>query len=210
MSESQVVKSLPVYSLISGAAAVVAIGEVLISKKFNKTKNQEKMERAIVIPMECVKAPEVCEEFRPLVESALMESARNVLAAYCLESTIATEVKPELFSRVALTEAFLSRNDQWLTSEQCEAMFLESATWKKFAARADFATPVIFKQATQYKELIIKCAAKTAHYPAATRDAILAKMEEADMETDLGAFVAKRFAQMAKKDVVELLDLGAL
>jgi hypothetical protein len=204
--------NIRIHTSIVSAAAIKTVGQHVVSVSWKQTKNQTRKERAIVLPMECVSAPEVVEQFRVLVESALKESAEQVLKRFVDDNgDMANEVGEELFTRPNLTESFMSRADNWMTKEQLETAFMQSETWKKIAARPDFSTnPAVFKAATHYKETILKLSGKATKVEAKLRDSILSKMDASDLETELGAFILRRFDQMAKGEKTEEIDLSAL
>lgn len=193
------------------AAAIPAIGEVAISATWKQTANQTRKERAVCIPMESVKAPEVPEQFRALVESCLMGAAESVLKEFVNESPNNYQIAANLFDRPQLVESFLTSADSWMTKTALELAFVGSATWKRISSRSEFASNATYQTAANaYKESILKLAAKPTHLPADTRDQIIAKMEADDLGTEMGSFILRRFEQMSKKDTVQTVNFTDL
>ena len=199
-----------VHTSIASAQAVLSVGERLVSAKWKQTKNQTAMERAVIVPFECLVAPEVPESFRALVESCLQEAASESLKKFVGENEAAHEIPAELFTREALTEAFMSRADTWMSKEALEIAFTGSATWKRIVSREEFKSNATYQRAANaFKDAILKLSGKATVLPPAMRDAILAKMEESDLGSEFGVFVTKRIEAMSRKDSGEI-DLSAL
>lgn len=200
-----------IHTSIAGAHAIKPLGSVVIAQKWKQTSNQQSKERAIIIPMECMKAPEVPESFRALVESALLSSAEAVLKAHCNEEPHAMEVNAaEMFSRVALTEAFLQRGDSWLTKQELEIGFTASSTWKRITSREEFKTNSAYQAAANsFKETILKLTGKNVQIDSDRCDTILAKLEDSDLETDFGQFVVRRLTSL-KARVSQDVDFSSL
>lgn len=204
--------SIRIHSSITGATTVRAVGEVLISAKWKETTSQTRKERAIVIPMECVKAPEVPESFRPLVEAVLMEAAEGVLKAHVdREGDQCFEILDSHFSRPSLTEFFLQRGEVWLSKEQLEMEFTRSATWKRIVGRKDSNGAAMYQSnsnykhaAEQFRAAILKLTGKAVQMKKEHCDSILVKLEESDLETPFGCFVVKRLNQLGKKQEAEV------
>lgn len=100
--------SYRIHTQIKSAEVIKAVGEVLIAKRWNQTSKQSAQERAILVPMEVVSAPEVPESFRVLVETVLRNQAQEVLKKFCEENPNSFEISAETFTRVSLTEDFLN------------------------------------------------------------------------------------------------------
>ena len=202
--------SYRIHTSIQGAQAIVSAGERLVSAKWKQTKNQNSMERAVVVPFECLAAPEVPQSFRALVESCLQEAASESLKKFVGENENSMEIPAELFTREGLVEAFMSRADTWMGKEALEVAFTASKTWKRIAGREEFRTNATYQRAANaFKDAILKLSGKATVLPPAMQDAILAKMEEDDLETEFGVFVTKRIEAMKRKDAGEI-DLSAL
>jgi hypothetical protein len=209
--ESIMSASFKIHTSIISAAAIKAVGEVVVSATWKETKNQTRMERAVILPMETLKAPEVPESFRALVELALASTAEAVLKAHCNSQPNNFEMLQTAFSRPALTEAFLSSGNNWLTKEELETAWNASATWKRITARPEFATNATYQKAAQmFKESILKLAAKPTVFTEEKCDVILAKLEASDLETELGSFICKRIESFKARKTTEEVDFSSL
>lgn len=191
-----------IHSSIIGAAAIKAVGEVLIVEKWKETKNQKSMERAVLVPMECVKAPDCSEAFRALVESALLRTAEQVLKDYCTAQPNNFEVLCTEFTRPQLIERFIAGAAfGWMSGEELEQAFTASATWQRISSREEFKSNRTYQAAAErYKDAILKLGGKATRYEDEKIDAIISKLEPADLESDLGAFVLRRLESMKKKN----------
>lgn len=202
-----------VHTTIDGAMAGLKVGERVVSKKWNKTTVQNAMERHAVIPMECVTvaASEVSESFKALVESALYSAAVSVLTREIKErGENCFELPAECFARPMLVEAFLG-GDTWLEKETLEKLFTASATWQRMASRPEYASNSLYKaRVAKYKDNILKLAAKNVSFTVETCDAMLAAIDEKDMDTEYGVFVIKRLDTLRKKAENDVVDLAGL
>jgi hypothetical protein len=198
-----------IHSTVAGAIA--ALGEVTVSASWKQTANQTRKERAICIPMECVKAPEVPESFRPLVESCLMAAAEATLKDHVNDQPNNWQILVTAFDRPQLVESYLAKADSWMTKEAFELAFTASATWKRITSRQEFAANATYQAAANgFKDALLKITGKVAYIGKDQRDQILAKMEPDDLAAEFGVFVVRRFDQMAKKDAVSEVSFADL
>lgn len=194
---------LRIHSSVEGTLASVKLGEVAVTKKWKETKEQVRKERGIVVPMECLKAPEVPESFRVLVESVLMQSAVEVLQKFVEDGNEGVfEIPGELFGRVNLVESFLASGSGWLTRQELELGFTASATWKRIIGKPEFIGNKVYQaQANMFKETILKLTGKAVRLAPERCEQILSKLEDADLETEFGVFVSKRLNGLMKVEV---------
>ena len=205
--------SYNVHTSVSGAMAILGVGQRLVSKKWNETTKQKAMERHVIIPMECVtvSAGEASEQFKPLIESALMSAAILTLKNEIQErGESCFELPEECFTRARLIETFMG-GDTWLDKESLEKLFTISATWKRITARPEFSSNALYKaKANAFKADILKLAAKNISLSVDACDRILAPIDDADLETEFGSFVAKRIGVLRNKAENEAVDYGGL
>lgn len=202
----------PIHSSMENTTISMKLGEIAITCKWKQTANQTSKQRGICIPMECVKAPEVPEQFRALVESVLLNQAQEVLKGFVdQEGDAIWEVPQELFTRTALVESFQNRGSSWLSKQELEISFTASATWKRIASKQEFQTNKTYQAAAHgFKERILKLSGKATRFTPEVCDAILSKLEESDLETGFGQFVVERLQQIKKQSQEVELDLSVL
>ena len=202
--------SIRIHSQLSGAQQIKGIDETLIHATWKQTANQTKKERIVLVPMECVKAPEVVESFRALVESVLMSAAEQVLKDWVNDNPNSAEMSVELFNRNVLAAGFMVKQDNWMSKEALEVGFTASATWKRITSRPEFKSNAVYQvQANRFKDTILKLSGKAVQLEADKCDVILAKLEDVDLETPFGEFVVKRLTTLKAKQGQEF-DLSAL
>lgn len=203
--------SIRIHTQSSGANAIKGIGEVVVSCKWKETAKQTSKERAVVIPIECVKAPEVSESFRALVESVLISQAEATLKNHVnANGDGANEVPLSLFDRTELVSSFLTGADNWMSKEALERAFTVSATWKKITSNPNFATNGVYQvQANRFKDAILKLTGKAVQMDPDKCDMILAKIEDSDLDTEFGGFVVNRLNKIKNNGEKEF-DLSAL
>jgi hypothetical protein len=205
---------LHVYTSIDGAIAALSVDTRLVSKKWNKTsKNPEAFERAVLVPFECVAvtSEEVPEQFLPLVRSALNAAAVSVLVAEIEErGNMCNEIPVASFNRPRLIEAFLGA-DTWLSKEELEKQFGETATWNRIKSRPEFATNKQYMaRVAAFKADVLKLSAKNGSWKLDDLDRILATIDPTDFETEAGAFIARRCADIKAKLEADKVDYSGL
>lgn len=194
-----------IHTAIASATAILSIGEKLISVRWNETSKQKKNEVAILVPMECVSAPEVSDSFRALVESVLQSSAVSVLKSFTEQNPNSFEIPLELFNRDNLTNQFLSSGSNWMKKEELEIAFTASATWKRISSRTEFQNNKTYQAiANRFKETILKLSGKATIVSPDDADVLLTKIEDSDLSTPFGEFVCQRLETMKNKKREEI------
>ena len=202
---------LRLHTSLDAAISLSGIGQRVVSKTWKETANQTKKERHVIVPMECVTAPELSDSpFRALVESALMSAAETVLRDWVnQEGDQCFEIPAEQLFRPNLVETFMGR-DSWLSKEALDLAFTQSATWQRIVGRVEFKQNKSYQRAANlFKESILKLAGKNTSLKPELCDAILVKLDDRDLNTEFGAFVVKRLGQIKNRSAEEF-DLSAL
>lgn len=202
--------ALKIHTSLSGASAILSSDETLVSAAWKQTKNQDRKERAVLLPADSFKTPEVPEAFRPLVEAVLLSTAENTLKKFVEQNPSCFEVAAGLFEKTSLTESFLASSDGWVGKQELELGFVASKTWKRITGRKEFQENTAYQAAANsFKDAILKLTGKNVSLDAEKCDAILSKMEDDDLETGWGVFVAKRLEALKSKPVSGL-DFSSL
>ena len=210
-STPQSSSSLALHTSLDAAITLSGIGQRVVSKTWKETANQKRKERHVIVPVECVTAPELNDSpFRALVESALMSAAETVLRDWVnQEGDSCFEIPSEQFFRPNLIEVFMGR-ESWLSKEALDLAFTQSATWSRIVARPEFKSNKGYQRAANlFKDSILKLSGKNTSLKPELCDAILVKLDDSDLSTEFGAFVVKRLNQIKNKNVEEF-DLSAL
>lgn len=202
---------ISIHSTHEAATLSCKLGEVPILAKWKQTANQTSKQRGICIPMECVKAPEVPESFRALVESVLASTAVETLKRFVDQNGESWEVSSELFARTNLVQAAMESGSNWMSKQELELSFTVSATWKRITNRVEWTQGNAVYKATAegFKDRILKLSGKATRFDAQTCDALLSTLSDEDLQSPFGEFVATRLAQIKKQETAEL-DLSIL
>lgn len=209
ISSSQSV--LQLHTSLDAAVSLAGIGQRVVSKSWKETANQKRKERHAVVPAECITAPELKDSpFRALVESALCSAAETVLRDWVnQEGDSCFEIPAEQFNRPNLIETFMGR-ESWLSKEALDLAFTQSQTWNRIVSRPEFKSNKSYQRAANlFKDSILKLSGKNTSLKPELCDAILVKLDDADLSTEFGAFVVKRLGQIKNRSVEEF-DLSAL
>lgn len=203
--------SIQIHSSLQSVTLATPLGCIAVQAKWKQTANQTRKERAVCIPMECVKAPEVPEAFRALVERVLLDSAENVLKDYVESNPDSWEAPAVLFDRPNLVQSTLEgRTSNWMSKEQLELAFTASATWKRISSKPEFTSNKTYQMAAGiFRDCVLKLSGKTVKLTPEKCDAILSKLDDSDLETPFGEFVVGRLVKM-KAATVDDFDLSSL
>ena len=208
--------SLAIYSSETAATATASLATltIAVTRKASTKNNQPRREFFLNIPREILTAPEVPESFRPLVESLLQATIRKELNDWRDKNPLATEINLSAtgIDRATLTESALSASkSEWLSSDELRDLFDQSTTWLRIKASDNYKQSAQYRKiATAFRDMVLKLAAKNLTMPERDRDIILAKMDEQDMQTRLGDFIAMRIDRMNQRKESAELDLSAL
>lgn len=208
--------SLAIYSSETAATATASLATltIAVTRKASTKNNQPRREFFLNIPREILTAPEVPESFRPLVESLLQATIRKELNDWRDKNPLATEINLSAtgIDRATLTESALSASkSEWLSSDELRDLFDQSTTWLRIQASDNYKQSAQYRKiATAFRDMVLKLAAKNLTMPERDRNIILAKMDEQDMQTRLGDFIAMRIDRMNQRNESTELDLSAL
>lgn len=205
--------TIRLFTSIESAAASANVSETVIAATWKKTENQESKERAIALPLECLKAPEVPESFRALVEAALLQSAKDTLKSLVDEAPNQYEWDAENFSRPQLTENFLaSQTGMKVSKDRLDIMFTASATWKRITSRPEFVRKdqAFMRAVEQFKKAILDLTARNCSHDEEKLDVLVSKLSEEDLNSEFGIYVTRRAQALKKAQKPTMFDLSAL
>lgn len=155
----------------------------------------------------------VPEQYRAILSAVLEGAAKSILKRH-VESFNVTpaSISLALFTADALIEEATSGASEWMSKEELteawntsatrKAMILDNPKYKESAAYR--------RAANAYAELVLKLAGKTSAYEPEDLDWLLAKFNEADLNTELGAFLVRRVEMLQRKPQRPTIDRDAL
>ena len=136
----------------------------------------------------------VPEQYRPILDAVLENAARNILSKHLNSYSIwPSSLDAGYFAQPAIMDEATGANSVWLSKEELESAWRESATRKAWVTRDDFKTSAALRKAVaHYEELVLKLAGKTSQFAPTDLDLILAKLKDEDYSTELGSFIVRR------------------
>ena len=209
--------TLWIYPTTASALAVVALtGEKIITARFRAPSR----EAAIILPADTW-APAAAiiaatpPPYNQLIEGALISAAKSILARTITNAAEAkatlTDIPASLFTLERILDEASGAANDWLTKEELEAAWHESATKAAIYNAGRYANEANYRRAYSYFEsLVFKLAGKTSAYLPADIDALASKLAEDDHATPFGSFVLKRIEQLRSKPVTAAVDLDVL
>lgn len=155
----------------------------------------------------------VPEQYRAILAAVLESAAKGILKRN-IESFNVTPatISAALFTGEALIEEATSGASEWMSKEELteawnasvtrRMMIVENPKYKESAAYR--------RAANAYADLVLKLAGKTSAYEPEDLDWLLAKFHDADMNTELGAFLVRRVEMLQRKPQRPTIDRDAL
>ena len=150
--------------------------------------------------------------YRQLLIAVLDKAAKNILAARIENMAVfPLEIDDAIFNADAILAEAIGGNSEWMTKEELTQAWEASKTRAKFIGDARYASNQQYRKAVNaYADMVLKLAGKTTVLKVEECDAIIAKMSADDMDTELGAFIARRIEQIRNKPQRDSIDLDCL
>lgn len=164
-------------------------------------------------PWTALAADGVPEQYRAIL-SAVLESAAKSILKRTIEgfNTIPATISPALFTGEALIDEATTGASEWMSKEELTEAWNVSATRKALILdNPKYKESAAYRRAANaYAELVLKLAGKTSSYEPEDLDWMLAKFNEADLNTELGAFMVRRVEMLQRKPQRPTIDRDAL
>ena len=173
---------------------------------------------ACVIPadawkqMDAALNSEAATAYKPLLSAVLETAAKSILSRRIGDmSVFPSEIDDAIFSADAILSEAAGANTDWMTKEELAAAWEASATRKAFLANPNYTSNAHYRKAVDaFRDLILRLAGKTSQYTESELDKMLAKLDATDLDSELGAFVARRVEQIRNKPAKPAFDLDLL
>lgn len=172
-----------------------------------------KLTLAVNVPADAwLQLAAVPEQYRGLLERVLDNAAETILKRYAEAFSLAPSTIPaDLLTADAILGEAVGNNSEWLTKEELTQAWESSATRNRMVTDPRFAGNKHYRIAVNgFAEMILKLAGKTARYTPEELDAMLAKLDTPDLDTQLGQFVARRVEMLRNKPAAPAVDLSLL
>lgn len=155
---------------------------------------------------------EVPAQYVPLIEATLEDTAKGIIKRFVESHSVPPSSIPDgAFSSAALIEAATISHTDWLTKEELQQLWSASATRAKLVSDPRYAGSKEYRTAVNYfSELVIKFAGKTSQFKPVELDKVLAKLEDADLSSELGAFIVRRVEALKNKPAASEIDLDLI
>ena len=188
-------------------AAQAGMHTVNIRKRINSTRVDHYVQLPDTALAE-VATNNVGSPYAAVLDAVYKSAMETVLANYLRGSSIVpTSIPAALFALPALTDILISGNSAWLEKEELTKGWNSSATLKAWYARPDWKTNGALRtQVAAFSDSVCKLSAKNAGVSKAQAERILAKIDAVDLDTDWGAFVARRCQKIIEAPVEEISE----
>lgn len=198
---------LPVYAKLDSAqAACPKDGKhVVIHAKKNASRGSDAADgwQVFTVVESFASGLESLGTWADLVNSVLMQQASDTLKNWRTGNPDSTMIPAHLFTQAALRESYMLDGSGAIsfTREQLDSEFSKSATWARIVGSAMYKQNAQYRAiASVFKDKILALAGRShGSITDEDLDKILAKLEESDLDSQLGAYVVRRI-QKIKKD----------
>ena len=164
-------------------------------------------------PWDDLEANGVPEQYRAILAAVLESAAKSILKRN-IESfnTTPATLSTVLFTGDALIDEATSGASEWMSKEELTEAWNQSATRAALIVEnPKYKESAAYRRAANaYAELVLKLAGKTSSYEPEDLDWLLAKFHDADMNTELGAFLVRRVEMLQRKPQRPTIDRDAL
>jgi hypothetical protein len=202
-----------VYSNQESAESVKQANEKTIVCRF---KNPARM-IAVNIPIDSWnKIADIPQPYKELISGVIYNAAKSIISKYYLQTYVEHKITistiPASFLTVdSILEEASGNNSEWLNKDELTEAWKNSETRKSIFNANRYASDRAYQKAfTRFEELILKLSGKTSQYELKDLDVILAKLHDADFNTEFGQFVIRRIEAIKSKPKAEDLDLGSI
>lgn len=134
------------------------------------------------------------DNYRPILEAVLESAAKSLISKHLSQTTYwPSSLDAALFSEASLLDEATGANSDWMSKDEIEAAWRESATRKAWVSSPNYSANQAFRKAVaHYENLVSRLAGKTSQYTPNELDLILAKLKAEDISTELGSFIVRR------------------
>lgn len=156
---------------------------------------------------------EIPSQYRSLLIAVLESAAKAIISRYVnnLSGNIPSEINSEWFSNEAILEEASGNNSQWMNKEELTKAWEESATRQRMVGDKRYSENKQYRAAVnRYAELILGMSGKTTQYKESELDLILAKLENNDIDSEIGSFIMRRVESIRNKPAKEMIDMDIL
>ena len=202
--------AINIYTSLAAAVSVKTESQqtIVATRKANIAKSIARRELFVNLDQSLTACPSVPESFKPLVEAILIQTLKDSINNWRDQNPLATTI-PSTVDFINQHNLILlateGQKSAWMTSEQLTEAFDQSATWKRIQSNDRYKSEQTYRQiAGAFRDMIIRLAAKNLFLSEREQNQILAKMDEQDMTTPLGEFIAMRIDKMRNKPQITL------
>jgi hypothetical protein len=147
-------------------------------------------------------APQYREVLLAVLDAAAKTALNKALNSF---SQWPSTLPAAYWTETALLDSVTASSSEWMSKDEIEAAWRASVTRRLWVTRPDYTVNQAFRKAVAHFEaLILKLAGKSSTYTSGDLDLMLAKLNEADLGTELGSFICRRVEAMKNKPVTEI------
>jgi hypothetical protein len=143
------------------------------------------------------------EQYRELLNASLIKAAEGIIRKWVNEyQSVPTEIPAIRLTAEAIIAEATDGNSNNLSKDELTAAWKESATYKLLTGKQAYRDNRAYREAFgRYEELLLKLAGRNTVYKPEELDTILAKLDESDLTTEMGAYIIRRIDAIKNKPV---------
>ena len=160
-----------------------------------------------------LKTAGVPDQYAPLLEAVLTQAAKNIIKRTVdnLSGRIPSTINAAWLTADAILEEATNSNSGMMTKAELEEAWNQSETRRRIMTSERYQQSREYRVAANaYAELILGLTARTPTYSEKQLDTMIAKLDDADLDTDLGSFIIRRIDAIRNKPAKAAIDLDLL
>lgn len=204
-----------VYSTAESAQITRAQTERTITARFRNPSRQIAI-NVPNTPWENLTTSNIPTIYKPLLEAVLTTAAQAILSRYYLNTfethkVTISQIPASFFTNDSLLEEASGNNSEWLNKDELTEAWKQSATRASIFNQQRYATDSAYRRAfARFEELILKLSGKTSQFEEKELDTMMAKISNADLNSEFGLFVVRRIEAIKNRPNKAAVDMDIL
>lgn len=205
-------KLLPIYATADSARATLRDSEKTIKQGF---KNPARA-AFVNVPSEAwdkLRNSGIPDQYASLLDAVLVTAAKSIIKRSVdnLSGNIPATMPAHWFTADAILEEATATNNGMMSKAELEDAWQQSETRKRIMGSERYKASREYRiAANAYADLILGLTARKPDYKDDELDKMVAKLDDADLDTDFGAFILRRVDAIRNKPAKPAFDLDLL
>lgn len=160
-----------------------------------------------------LKTANVPDQYSALLDAVLVQAAKSIIKRTVenLSGRVPSTINAAWLTADAILEEATNSNSGMMTKAELEEAWNQSETRRRIMTSERYQQSREYRVAANaYAELILGLTARTPTYTDKQLDTMIAKLDDSDLDTDLGSFILRRVDAIRNKPAKAAIDLDLL